>query len=682
MSLRPIRRTVHRALIVVAFSSALPAWGSAPVTTAPPGERVRQAALATYLHGLTDEIAEREVGPDGVPHLLALLHDPDFPRRDNVVAFLAHLGGDESAGALLRFLESPPAPTSVPEEDRALLLTPVALGRIAARGGTRALDALLGMTAPGREGGILSETASRAGRPSLRDDLLRMALQGLAWAGADAARERLREVRGGEGRPVARGLDLTRAAAAALQLMEQFHPSGPSQGTGPDGASEGTPGAPEVQGAGSASFLPAAGDLDTHARVHDSPLTYANHVDHGSPMTDTRLDAILKEASLRAGRDDYTEDVACCITASRSGTARTFGASGDGLDVINDQNELDAVLFDPIARVKVVRLINYCAGPGTNIIGCSSTPGDGVVVVRISHSGTEAVLWIHEYGHNTGLGHVSDSRNIMHSTDTGANEGLIQTQCDRFHSPSPLARMSPVDTGACTDGDQDAVQDGVDNCPTIANTGQEDADGDGVGDACENLDADGDGIENGADNCPLVPNPDQADSDLDGAGDVCDSDDDNDQVPDATDNCPLTFNPTQDDADGDGLGDACDFCTDGDADGYGRPGSTTCASALPDCDDTKAEVHPGAPEICDGLDDDCDAAVDEARCEDFDANGDGVVDGVELAWVGRSFGLCSPKPALEWWGAVDYTMDRCVEGDDLAILAAVWRCVAPAPLCP
>jgi hypothetical protein len=39
---------------------------------------------------------------------------------------------------------------------------------------------------------------------------------------------------------------------------------------------------------------------------------------------------------------------------------------------------------------------------------------------------------------------------------------------------------------ACTDGDLDGVANcGVDNCPSVANPGQEDADGDTTGDACE-----------------------------------------------------------------------------------------------------------------------------------------------------------------------------------------------------
>ncbi|PIN73647.1 hypothetical protein COV20_05485 [Candidatus Woesearchaeota archaeon CG10_big_fil_rev_8_21_14_0_10_45_16] len=72
------------------------------------------------------------------------------------------------------------------------------------------------------------------------------------------------------------------------------------------------------------------------------------------------------------------------------------------------------------------------------------------------------------------------------------------------------------------------------------------------------VDADADGIPNDRDNCPLVFNPGQEDMDGNGIGDVCDGDTDGDNVPNDVDNCSIVFNPDQADADGNGIGDACD----------------------------------------------------------------------------------------------------------------------------
>jgi hypothetical protein len=185
------------------------------------------------------------------------------------------------------------------------------------------------------------------------------------------------------------------------------------------------------------------------------------------------------------------------------------------------------------------------------------------------------------------------------------------------------------------DGDQDTVGDACDNCPNTANTEQEDSDGDRVGDVCDNCylfanadqaDSDGDGTGNVCDNCPLVANPDQADADHDGAGDFCDmcdpNDTDGDHIGDLCDNCPLTVNPGQEDNDADGAGDACD--PDDDDDGVLDVNDNCPLVANPDQVDSN---HNGTGDACeessdtdnDGVSDEKDNCPNVANPEQEDA---------------------------------------------------------------
>jgi len=75
------------------------------------------------------------------------------------------------------------------------------------------------------------------------------------------------------------------------------------------------------------------------------------------------------------------------------------------------------------------------------------------------------------------------------------------------------------------------------------------------------------------------------------------------------------------------------FYADADGDGYGNLSSTIQSCAAPsgyvtnstDCNDTNSSVHPGAIEICNGIDDNCDGQIDEGVKSTFyqDADGDG-----------------------------------------------------------
>uniref|UniRef100_A0A8C0PKP1 Thrombospondin-3 n=2 Tax=Canis lupus familiaris TaxID=9615 RepID=A0A8C0PKP1_CANLF len=134
--------------------------------------------------------------------------------------------------------------------------------------------------------------------------------------------------------------------------------------------------------------------------------------------------------------------------------------------------------------------------------------------------------------------------------------------------------------------DTDSFGDACDNCPNVPNNDQKDTDGNGEGDACDN-DVDGDGIPNGLDNCPKVPNPLQTDRDEDGVGDACDS-------------CPEMSNPTQTDADSDLVGDVCD--TNEDSDGDGHQDTKDNCPQLPNSSQLDSD-NDGLGDECDGDDD-------------------------------------------------------------------------------
>jgi len=102
--------------------------------------------------------------------------------------------------------------------------------------------------------------------------------------------------------------------------------------------------------------------------------------------------------------------------------------------------------------------------------------------------------------------------------------------------------------------------------------------------------------------------------------------------PNATELCDAVDNDCDGDID-EGLDHA--FWVDADGDGYGGPTSDLACALRPglveeqgDCDDSNADVHPGAEELCNGIDDDCDGALDEdgGTAWYLDADGDGYGD--------------------------------------------------------
>ena len=232
-----------------------------------------------------------------------------------------------------------------------------------------------------------------------------------------------------------------------------------------------------------------------------------------------------------------------------------------------------------------------------------------------------------------------------------------------------------------TDLDLDGVVDGMDNCPKIANSQQENHDGDVYGDVCDNdddndgkldddddcdasfvgwvsssitdhdddgcrdatedYDDDSDGIFDIYDLCPKGPigwiSTIENDVEQDGCSDI---DADGDGFVDQLDNCPAVANPTQADLDGDGLGNPCDEDKDGD-------GISIPADSCPN------DLSPWTSEL--NNDYDRDGCLDSTMDDDDD--NDGVEDIIDACLLGEKGWYLEGSTA-------DHDEDGCLDSSE------------------
>ncbi len=174
----------------------------------------------------------------------------------------------------------------------------------------------------------------------------------------------------------------------------------------------------------------------------------------------------------------------------------------------------------------------------------------------------------------------------------------------------------------------------------------------GATEFCNGVDDDCDGfVDNNAVDATLW----YLDSDSDGFGDasidsldcsapsgyVADKTDCDDSDPAVNPGAMEVCNGMDDDCDGDIDNNAADATTwylDSDGDGFGNGSTDSLDCSAPsgyvadntDCDDSDPAVNPGATEVCNGIDDDCDGGVDinavDATTWYLDSDGDGFGD--------------------------------------------------------
>ena len=181
------------------------------------------------------------------------------------------------------------------------------------------------------------------------------------------------------------------------------------------------------------------------------------------------------------------------------------------------------------------------------------------------------------------------------------------------------ADVNPGEDEVCDEVDNDCDGDTDEDSAIDATTWYADSDSDGYGDSAYS-----------ATQCEQPSNSVDNDEDCD--------DSDAAISPDATEVCDSVDNDCDGTVDGSSAVDASTWYDDSDGDGYGDASSAPVACTAPsgavsddsDCDDTDADVFPGAEEVCDSVDNDCDSSVDEdatdATAYYADSDGDGYGD--------------------------------------------------------
>lgn len=337
-------------------------------------------------------------------------------------------------------------------------------------------------------------------------------------------------------------------------------------------------------------------------------------------------------------------------TISDTGSINTeVDQDGDGFSSLEDCNDMNALVY-PGAEETCDGIDNNCDGQfdeGVTSTFYADSDGDGYGNPDIRTESCEQPSGYVPQGTDCDDTHISvypSAEEVCDGLDNDCNEEIdegldstyfIDADGDGFGDSSNRIEGCILQEGISTIGG-----DCDDSNPSISPLANE---------ICDEIDNNCDGVIDEG-----VTNTYYLDFDTDGFGDSANSmeacsapanyvdnqedcEDTNTQIhPQALEQCDTYDNDCDGTIDEDGAIGSVVWYEDADEDGYGDFNSTVYACSQPsgytndatDCDDNNSVHSPAAPEICNGVDDDCDGEVDEegALYGDtyyIDADGDG-----------------------------------------------------------
>jgi hypothetical protein len=201
------------------------------------------------------------------------------------------------------------------------------------------------------------------------------------------------------------------------------------------------------------AFALAAGSARAQIARTVDRTQWAIHVDVADQLDLAALRRYLAEADRLLQGDEGSSDVACCVTLQAAAPAGrpdaealvTFGAPGDGLDVIDSLEK-----WNQIQGLRaIVQTISWCSYNNPSLIGCATTQPFGNTLVVALDAGPEAFarLLAHERGHNTGLVHRSSACAVMAPSISSVSGCLTTSECTSYRTY--LANGSTQGTGSC-----------------------------------------------------------------------------------------------------------------------------------------------------------------------------------------------------------------------------------------